>query len=185
MTLEEIVKKCIKSNRKAQKALYELCHKQVMGICLRYCRSKEEAEDVFQECFIKIFEQLEKLRDPQAFWGWMKALTIRTCLSHFRKNTFIAEDITEAWAIENNAYEAIFSQMQTQSIIDLINKLPEGYKLIFNLFEIEGYRHSEIAEMLNISIGTSKSQLSKAKALLCKELQITNRQHPNTLLNEK
>lgn len=185
MRLEEIVKKCIKGNRKAQKALYELCHRQVMGICLRYCRSKEEAEDVFQECFIKIFDQLEKLRTPQAFWGWMKSLTIRTCLSHFRKNTLLVEDITEAWTVESNAYESIFSQMETQAIIDLINKLPAGYRLIFNLFEIEGYKHSEIAEMLQISIGTSKSQLSKAKAMLCKELELTHNHHHNTLLNEK
>jgi len=176
MSLESLIKKCKRNNRKAQEALYKECYRQVMGICMRYCVNKEEAEDCFQETFIKIFNQIKKLKEPKAFWLWMKRITIHTCIDAQRKKYVIQDTVDTEIEIANDHYEQLFDKMETEEIIQVINLLPDGYKLVFNLNVIEGYAHKEIAEMLDIAIGTSKSQLNKAKVLLNK-LLLKDREH--------
>ncbi|GAB3337723.1 RNA polymerase sigma factor [Marivirga atlantica] len=176
MSLEALIKKCKKNNRRAQEALYKECYKQVMGICMRYCANKEEAEDCFQEAFIKIFNQINKLRDHKSFWLWMKRITIHTCIDGHRKKVIVQDNVEAEYELANDHYEQLFDKMETEEIIQVINLLPDGYKVVFNMYVIEGYAHKEIAEMLNIAVGTSKSQLNKAKALLNK-LLLKDREH--------
>ncbi len=166
MDLQKLIIKCKKNDRNAQTALYSACKKQVMGICLRYSTTQVEAEDNFQEVFIKIFHDIISLKDPQAYWAWMKKLTVRSCIDKKRKRIIVADTDFNDLIMGNNEYEKIFDRLETEEIIQLINQLPEGYKTVFNLYEIEGYSHKEIASLLDISEGTSKSQLSKAKSAL-------------------
>jgi RNA polymerase sigma factor (sigma-70 family) len=170
MNQKELIRKCKKGNRKAQNALYKHCHRQVMGICIRYTDTTEEAEDCFQESFVKLFRDIGKLNDAQAFWAWMKSLVVRTCIDHNRKKIVKIDSIETNYTLLNNDYESIFDKMETQEILKVLNALPIGYKTIFNLHVIEGYSHREIGELLKISEGTSKSQLSKAKVMVSQAL---------------
>lgn len=183
MELKRTIKNCIKGDRKAQKLLYEQSKGAVMGICIRYCQAKMEAEDVFQESMVKIFHQLKDLREPQAYWGWMRQLVVRSCISHFRKNNPMLAYTDVPLEKENNAYSDILGSLELEALLSVINRLPSGYKVIFNLYEVEGYKHQEIAELLNISEGTSKSQLSKAKKMLAKLLLEQDMYHHNRIAN--
>ncbi|NVO03302.1 MAG: RNA polymerase sigma factor [Bacteroidetes bacterium] len=173
----EIIKGCAKGNRAAQDQLYKTFASLIFGICLRYCGDYDEAKDVMQEGFIKVFTNISKFRNEGSLEGWIKRIIVNTALDHFKKkqklyNHTNIDDINEL-LIENNEdidpQEEIISE---QELLLMIQSLPDGYRMVFNLYAIEDYSHKQIAEMLKISESTSKTQLFKARNLLQKKIQI-------------
>lgn len=163
-----IVEQCKQNNPNAQLRLYNLLSSKLMGICMRYTKSRALAEDYLQDSFIKIFTNISKFENKGSFEGWAKRITINTILKGFSKKNVLdkSADIDEMieQPFENKA-DAI-SSMAYQELLAFLQHLPEGKRVIFNLYAIEGYTHKEIAEQLGINEGTSKSQLAKAKEIL-------------------
>jgi len=180
LTEEELIEGCKKGSSKAQKELYTRYSGAMLGISMRYCRDKTDAEDVLQEAFIRIFRYIVKFegRNKGSLSAWIKTIVINTTLSHNRNNLkhHFTEDVDEIQVGEEPVFEVLFeadeSQLKVQRIMKSIQKLPDGYRTVFNLYCIEGYSHSEIAKILDISENTSKSQLSKARKYLRKLLGI-------------
>ncbi|PLX09453.1 MAG: hypothetical protein C0596_02655 [Marinilabiliales bacterium] len=166
--LQEIIAGCKKMEKRAQRQLYNMYAPLFLGIAFRYGKSKEDAEDILQESFVKILTRIDQYSETGSFEGWMKRILVNTAISHYRtaqKHDFhkdfdsIAETNIQDYEIDN-------SEFTREELLNSINKLPSGFKIIFNLYAIEGYKHREIAEMLDISVGTSKSQYSRARAML-------------------
>jgi len=174
VTEEEIIAGCQKGKRWAQNELYNRYSKAMLGIAMRYSTNKTEAEDALQEAFIKIYKHIVKFEGKRdgSLTNWIKTIVVNTTLSQNKKNKKhnYTEDVTELpIKIDSEEYKDDNDDMQTQ-IFKAINQLPIGYKTVFNLYVVEGYSHQEIAEILSISINTSKSQLSKARKFLKKLL---------------
>ena len=167
MTNEQLIKKCLEGNARAQKLLYEQFGPKLMGVCYRYATSAEEAQDLLQDGFIKIFEKLDKYSGIGSFEGWMRRIVVNTALDNIRKNKkfLLHTDINDAdYKLPSNDF--IEERLAAEDLLKILQSIPLGYKTIFNLYAIEGYSHKEIAEQLNITTSTSKSQYSRAKALL-------------------
>lgn len=167
MTNEQLINNCLNGDARAQKLLFEKFSPKLMGVCYRYAASNDEAQDLLQDGFIKIFEKLDKYSGIGSFEGWMRRIIVNTALDSIRKNKKFQMhiDIAEAgFKIPSNDY--IEERLAAEDLIKILQGIPMGYKTIFNLYAIEGYSHKEIAEQLNISTSTSKSQYSRAKALL-------------------
>ncbi len=173
----EIIRECIKGDSSAQELLYNKFASKMLGVCIRYFKSIEEAEDALQEGFIKVFANLKYYRSEGSFEGWIRKIMVNTALNIYRKNQkhYFHSDIDE---IQEQYFggNLISQKYSAEQLLKVIQDLPTGYKLVFNLFEIEGYSHKEIAEMLDISVSTSKSQLLKAKNRLKNTLQKLNHQ---------
>jgi len=155
---------CLKGDRKAQKALFDKFAPLMLAVCRRYVRRMEEAEEVLSNGFIKVFDKLKDFEDKGSFEGWIRRIMVNEALNHLRRgqSMFIEVEISEF-----DSEEVMFSdQLDAQHLMMLIDQLPIGYRTVFNLYAIEGYKHDEIAEMLGISSNTSKSQLSKARKML-------------------
>jgi len=175
MSIEtKILEGCIKGDRDAQEQLYRHFAPTMLGICLRYTKSRDEADDVMQEGFIKVFVNVERFRQEGSFEGWIKRIMVNTALNHYHKSQKMnshrnIDDIRETDIIEDDVPmpKTRFSQKE---MLDAIQELPEGYSKIFNMYVFEKYKHKEIAEMLNISVNTSKSQLAKSRIYLKKVL---------------
>jgi RNA polymerase sigma factor (sigma-70 family) len=167
MVEKEDIEKLKKGDRATQEKVYMYYAPKLKSICLRYSNSIFEAEDIFQEAFIKIFSRIHKFQYDFSFHAWVRKIVVNTAIDYYKKNLKFAnhknyEDINES---DLKSVE-IADNLSTEELLETIQKLPEGYRLIFNMYEVEGYSHSEIAEMLNIAEGTSKSQLFKAKKFL-------------------
>jgi RNA polymerase sigma-70 factor (ECF subfamily) len=171
--LNEIVGRCKKNDRNAQKELYDVYAPILFGICLRYSKSSQEAEDILQEGFIKILTKIKFFKGDGSFEGWMKKVIVNTAISHFHKNKKYNElqdiDKIKETEIETEKYDN--HEFTQEELLNVINKMPEGYRVIFNMYAIEGFKHKEIAEMLNITESTSKSQYSRAKEKIRQELE--------------
>lgn len=165
---DELIKGCIKGKHTHQVALYKKYAGKMMGICLRYIKDRNEAEDVFQESFVKVFSNLENYKGPH-FEPWIKRIFVNSCINSYNKNKkhFPQVDYEEASEV-NFIVDDTLSSISNEELLKVINSIPDGYKLVFNLYVIEGYSHKEISTLLNIHEGTSKSQLSKARKLLQK-----------------
>lgn len=165
-----LIKGCIKKDPKSQRLLYEKFAGKMYAICLRYIQEETTAEDVLIKGFTKIFEKIEQYKGDGSFEGWMRRVMVNESLQYIRKNKnmHLTADIETAHQVID--FEAIESQMAADNLLKIIGELPDGYRTTFNLYAIEGYSHQEIADMLNISVNTSKSQLSRARALLRKAL---------------
>lgn len=157
---------CKKGDASAQEKLYAQFSRQMYVICLRYTRSQLEAEDVLQEAFIKVFNKIDQFKGETTIGGWIKKIVVNTALNSQRRKLYMfpMTDIEEL-TIHPEA-EVTLSGFHLEELLGMIRSLPEGCHVIFNLYAIEGYSHKEIAEQLNISVGTSKSQYSRAKQLL-------------------
>nr|WP_255487965.1 sigma-70 family RNA polymerase sigma factor [Pontibacter sp. KCTC 32443] len=150
--------------------MYQLYSRRMMAVCMRYTKSRFEAEDIFHEAFVKVFKNISTYNGG-SFEGWMRRIFVNTAINHYHKNHRYQVQ-TDYSTVEEiiPTEEDIISSISGQELMTLISQLPEGYNLIFNLYVVEGYNHREIAEMLNIAEGTSKSQLAKAKSYLKKML---------------
>lgn len=166
ITDNDLIEGCINGNRQMQYQLYERFAPKMYGVCLRYAGNAAEAEDILQEGFIKVFNKIGSFRSEGSFEGWVRRIFVNTAIEHFRKKTY-QQPITdyEENTIEGK-YENVLDSMAEKDIIALVQQLSPGYRTVFNLYVIEGYTHKQIAEILGISEGTSKSQLSRAKLIL-------------------
>ena len=165
MNLEEHIRLCKKGDRQAQKKLYNHYSGLLFGICRRYLKQTPDAEDVFLTGMYKIFNNINKYKGEGSFEGWMKRIMINECLMHIRKHKKL-QMVVEWSQIDNAEEPVVYSQLGEQEIKEMILDLPEGYRTVFNLYVVEGYKHREIAEHLGISINTSKSQLILARKKL-------------------
>lgn len=166
--LHEIIAGCKKMEKRAQRLLYNQYAPLFLGIAYRYGKSTEDAEDILQESFTKILTRIDQYSETGSFEGWMKRILVNTAISHYRssKKHDLHKDFDNIAETSIEDYEIDNSEFTIEELLNSINELPEGFKIVFNLYAIEGYKHREIAEMLNISVGTSKSQYSRARALL-------------------
>ena len=168
-----LVKECVKGNAKAQHMLFERFSRKMLGVCLRYSKKLEEAEDVLQDGFIKVFSNLKEFTNEGSLEGWIRRIMVNTALDAIRKNTKFLKDISidvVDFQIGNNDYT--IEKMNAEDLLSLINSMPEGYKVVFNMYAIEGYKHNDIATTLGISESTSKSQYLRAKAYLRAKLEL-------------
>lgn len=164
---EKLIRECQKKSAKAFDQLYSNYASLVFGICLRYTKDKAEAEDLMQECFIKILNKINDYEFKGSFEGWLRRLTVNNALNFLKsKKSFAYEDVGEYEISSGDSGNDVLSQMSAQEIIEIINKLPTGYRTVFNLHVIEGYKHTEIAEMLEISDITCRTQYKKAREAL-------------------
>lgn len=171
---DSILEGCIAGKRSAQSILYKKCASTMLGVCMRYTNNRDEAEDIVQEGFIKVFERINSFRREGSFEGWIKRIMINQALNHYRKNRkqpyhSVIEEIDETEIVDMEEQEPL-NPVPADTLLSMIQKLPEGYKMVFNLYVFEEYSHKEIAEALNISESTSKTQLMKGRRLLRKKI---------------
>lgn len=168
MNLKEVIRECLKSNPKAQKELYDKYSKGIMHACERFFKDKNQVNEAFQQSIITIFNKLDQF-DPLKgeFGSWSYKIAINHSLEIIRKDKKLIFNEPVNDLLEDNVY-IVDSDLEYKDLKNLIDDLPEGQKYVFNLYAIEGYKHQEIAELLNISVGTSKSQLNKARTNLKK-----------------
>jgi RNA polymerase sigma factor (sigma-70 family) len=167
MTEEHMLTGSIKNNAAAQEAFYERFSPRMLGVCYRFAKSREDAEDMLQEGFIKIFSQLNQYRGEGSLEGWIRRIIVHTCINVLKKNKKFSDtvDITCAYTLHTNE-NLIPSLLQAKQIVECIRSLPLGYRTVLNLYAIEGYSHKEIGIMLEIGESTSRSQYTRAKAML-------------------
>ena len=167
----DLIEGCLKGDGKMQKELYNRFAPKMYAVCLRYSNDAENARDLLQEGFIKIFRNLNRFRSEGSFEGWIRRIFVNTSIEYYRKKTNLFS-ITERedLMVEDGSLNAL-DKLGEKDIIKLIQELSPGYRTVFNLYTIEGYSHKEIGTMLNISEGTSKSQLARAKGILKKKVE--------------
>ena len=167
----DLIKGCIKGDAQMQRLLYDRFSAKMYGVCLRYAENTEDANDVMQEGFIKVYKSLPKFRAEGSFEGWIRRIFINTSIEHYRKKVKLY-NVTEVQenTIEDSELDALDS-LATKDILNIVNELSPGYKQVFNMHVVEGYSHKEIADLLGITEGTSKSQLARAKGVLKKMIE--------------
>jgi RNA polymerase sigma factor (sigma-70 family) len=167
----DIINGCLNKDRKMQEMLYHRFSSKMYAVCLRYCKDAEDAQDLLQDGFIKIFKNLEKFRGEGSFEGWIRRIFVNTSIEHFRKSVkkFSVTDSQEV-TVEDPSWNAL-DNLAEKDVIKMIQELSPGYRQVFNMYVIEGYAHKDIGEILGISEGTSKSQLARAKAILKKMVE--------------
>lgn len=166
-TGEEILKGCINNSRFFQEVLYRKYAKKMYGICLSYAGERELAQDILQESFIKIFKNIREFKSEGSIEGWIRRIVYNTAIDHLRQKSRLQKYISENDEIIQETEEATgLENLQTQDILEQVAKLPDGARIVFNLFVLEGYTHKEIAQKLEITEGTSKSQFNRARKLL-------------------
>ncbi len=153
-------------DRRMQEELYRRFSPRMYAVCLRYASNAEEAEDILQEGFIKIFKKLGSFRGDGSFEGWIRRIFVNTAIEHFRRRRYLQPVTEKEEGTIEGKYLSVLDEMAEKDILALVQQLSPGYRTVFNMYVVEGYTHKEIADMLGISEGTSKSQLSRAKVIL-------------------
>lgn len=169
MDLKELINDCKNNNRKAQEQLYRLYSGKLFAVCLKYSRNYTEAQDNLQDGFLIIFQKIGQYSFKGSFDGWLKRVMINNVLQQYRNQTFLSlvnEDIAEDYEIELDE-----DNISLDYLLKIIQELPDRYRLVFNLYVIDGYSHAEIAEMLQINIGTSKSNLARGRMILKEKIE--------------
>ncbi len=171
-SLEQIISDCIKGNRSSQQELYLRLSPRMYAVCLQYTRNQMEAEDCLQEGFVKVFTKLKEFSNNGSFEGWVRRIMVNTAIEHYRRNKskFDTDEIEEASSMVSDTNNDP-GDMNASYLIALINQLPPQYKIVFSLFAIEGYSHDEISKELNIAVGTSKSNLARARSWLQNKME--------------
>lgn len=179
--LTDLVHACQRQEPRAQTFLYDRYKGRLMGVCQRYARSVAEAEDIFQEAFLRVFANVDEIKTPEALDGWVKSVVIRTAINYYNRTTRLEMQNSSLSYLTNDLesteYEKIIDHVNMDTLLGIINHLPDGYRLIINLHLIDGYTHAEIATMLAIADSTSRSQYMRGRNLLItklKELGISN-----------
>ena len=174
MTEEQLIKSCIREEAASQKELFKHYSSRMFGVCLRYARNREDAEDILQDAFIKVFDKLDQFKFQGSFEGWIRKIVVNTALKKYTVLRYSKE--ISGYEIKDNKESTMdpsaYAHLSHKELMNLIMQLPDGYRIIFNLYAIEGYQHDEIAEMLGIQPGTSRSQLVKARAMLQKQITV-------------
>ena len=165
---KDIVRRCIKNERKAQRLLYEHYARGLLAVCMQYTGNRFEAEDILQDGFVKVFKNLKSFEGRSSLGSWMRRIMINTAITRYHKDArhqhhYDIDELKEKNIGDCELPEVDFNREELMQVID---NLPKGYRMVFNLYAIEGYKHREIAEMLEIDENTSKSQYSRAKSLI-------------------
>jgi len=167
---QDLIKGCLKGDNRSQRNLFERFSPLMLSVCRRYVKETDMAESVMLEGFMKVYNKLDSFKSEGSFEGWIRRIMVNESLTWIRKNKTMYLEVDIEKADKEVDFDLISSKLEAEDIIDLIHKLPHGYRTVFNLYAIEGYNHKEIAEQLGINKNTSKSQLSRARAYLQKEL---------------
>jgi len=167
----DLIKGCIEGDRRMQEELYKRFSPKMYAVCLRYANNPNDAQDLLQEGFIKVYRNLHRFRAEGSFEGWVRRVFVNTSIEHFRKKSTQLSSVSEK---EENTIEdadiTALDSLAEKDIINIVQELSPGYRTVFNLYVVEGYSHKEVGELLGISEGTSKSQLARAKSILQKKI---------------
>lgn len=165
-TIDSLLEGCRRGERKAQEMLYRKLSSRMMSVCMRYAKDSYEAEDILQTGFIKVFQKVNDFRSDGSFEGWIRRIMVNTAIEVYRKNlrSLNVVDIDEVYDQPQSTFD--MNGLETKDLMKLIQELSNGYRLVFNMYVIEGYSHKEIGEELGITEGASKSQLSRARTIL-------------------
>jgi RNA polymerase sigma-70 factor (ECF subfamily) len=169
VSLDQLIQQCKKNDATAQSQIYKLYASKLFSLCLKYSNSYVDAEDTLQDAFITIFKKIEQYRHQGSFEGWIKRITINTALQKYRKEGVF--DLVNENQIEDVTVEIDDDDIAIDFLLKIIQELPDRYRLVFNLYALDGYSHNEIAEMLNINVGTSKSNLARARMILKEKIE--------------
>lgn len=162
-----MVNACLKKNRQAQRELYDRFSGTMKGICMRYAKSEDDAEDILQESFMNVFRKLKDYEEKGSLGGWIRRITVNKAIEYYRKERSIAKHINDfQLEMSDEQTSELFQTIDLELLLKKIQGLAAGYRLVFNMHAIEGYTHREIAKELNITEGTSKSQFARAKKIL-------------------
>lgn len=170
-----LIKECVKGNAKAHRFLFDKFAPKMLTVCVRYAKNKSDAEDVLQDAFIKVFNKISEFKNEGSLEGWIRRIMVNTSLDQIRKNSKFSNDTdleAVSYKLENNDFT--FEKLVSEDLLKLINSMPNGYRIVFNMFAIEGYSHQEIASTLGVTENTSKSQYLRARSFLKKELEKTH-----------
>jgi len=173
-SIDNIIKGCLKGRRKAQKQLYELYSAKMYGVCFRYARNREDAEDILQEGFMIVFDKLHTFKKKGSFEGWIKRIIINTAIRKYRENisNLAAGNMYDHYGFLEQMDNS--DQMSLNELLEIIQSLPAQYRIVFNMYVIEGYSHKEISNTLKISENTSRSNYARARYMLMEKLQNEN-----------
>jgi RNA polymerase sigma-70 factor, ECF subfamily len=173
MSDQQIIELCAKHDRKAQQELYDRYSRLLLGVCLRYAADRAEAEDILQESFLKIFFNISDYSGSGSFIGWLRKIAVNTALTNYQKNLKYRYhvEIEDYVSVETGVTSFEEDFFTSDELFKVLNELPAGYRMVFNLYAVEGYKHKEIAEMMGIDTNTSKSQYSRAKAVIRDKLE--------------
>jgi RNA polymerase sigma factor (sigma-70 family) len=170
--IHELIERCQKQDERAQFALYEMYKGRMKGLCRRYARSDEDAEDILQEGFVQVFRSLPSLLNINTLGAWMRQIFVRTAINYYNKHLKNYDYVGDAPLMfeTTNDHQLILSELSKEELLQVIKKLPDGFRVVFNMYAIDGFSHAEIASHLGITESTSKSQYSRAKEWLRKRL---------------
>ncbi len=172
MTEDELIRGCLKDDASCQKEIFHRFASRMLGVCNRYARNNADAEDILQDAFIKVFDKIYQFKFEGSFEGWIRRIVVNTALKKYSLRRYEKE--VSGYEIkdrdESGMEPSAYAHLTEKELLELINNLPDGYRIIFNLYVIEGYQHDEIAQMLGIQSGTSRSQLVKARNMLQKQI---------------
>ena len=171
-SLEELISGCKKGDRRAQEQLYKKYASILFGICLKYSRNKVEAEDNLHDSFMTIYDKIGQYKSKGSFEGWIKRITINTVLQKYRKEQHL--NVISENLIEEIEMESVYGDISLQTLLRYIQELPNKYRLTFNMYVLDGYSHKEISEQLGTSLGTSKSNLARARMILKEKIKKEN-----------
>lgn len=166
----DLIKGCLKGDRKSQKQLYDQFAPKMYAVCLRYMGNADDAQDILQDGFIKIFKNLDRFRSEGSFEGWVRRIFVNTAIEQLRKKKLDISISDKDESIEYKATTAI-DHLSEKDLLKIVRSLSPGYRTVFNMYVVEGYTHKEIADIMNISEGTSKSQLARARMILQEKLK--------------
>jgi RNA polymerase sigma-70 factor (ECF subfamily) len=176
LSVDDLLEGCRRGERRTQELLYKVLASRMLGVCMRYAKDRFEAEDILQMGFVKVFQKVGEFRSDGSFEGWIRRIMVNTAIETYRKNQRMMNvvDIEEVYDTPQATFD--MNGLEVKDLMNLIQQLSAGYKLVFNLYAIEGYSHKEIAEQLGITEGASKSQLSRARAILKEKIMKIDRQ---------
>jgi RNA polymerase sigma-70 factor (ECF subfamily) len=169
LSLEQLILNCKKNDAKAQSQLYKLFSSKLFSICLKYSRNRAEAQDTLHDTFIIVFKKIGQYKHKGSFEGWLKRVTVTTALQKFRNKGVL--DIVNEEHIEDVSLDIDEEQVSLDFLLTIIQELPDRYRLVFNLYVLDGFSHNEVSEMLSISAGTSKSNLARARNILKQKIE--------------
>ena len=170
MSLEQLITNCINQDAKAQSQLYKQYASKLFTLCLKYSRNYAEAEDNLHDAFITVFSKIDQYNNKGSFEGWLKRIAINTSLQRYRDNAGVFDIVNEE-RIEDVKVDINDSDVSIDFLLGIIQELPDRYRLVFNLYVLDGYSHVEISELINISTGTSKSTLARARMILKEKIE--------------
>ena len=169
--VDNIIQGCLKGDRNCQEQLYKMFSNRMFGLCLQYADNYDDACDIMQDGFIKVFRKLEQFSGKGSFEGWIRRIMINTALERYRSQLHLYPLTENVVNRDEMVYEEVFEKLSASDLVKLVQELSPRYRMVFNMYAIEGYPHKEIAETMGISVGTSKSNLSRARDILQRKVK--------------